>query len=188
MGDEIYRPAEDTFMLADAVDGVHGCYALEIGTGSGYIASILSKGFRLVVATDVSLEALIYAKESHPDSRNVEFVCCSNADPIAGISFDLIAINPPYLPSQRIEDVAVDGGEQGIEVAMAMLRSASRLLSSGGRVIMVTSSLAGYDLLLSSLHGIGLEGRVTARKRYGFEDLILLEIRHAAQPHRDHRA
>jgi release factor glutamine methyltransferase len=187
---DIYNPAEDTFMLASAVDGLHGDDALEIGTGSGYIASILSKGFKRVVATDINLEALIYAKSSNYSSGDVEFVCCNSADAISGISFDLIAVNPPYLPSERIEDATVDGGRYGIEVAMSMLKSASRLLRDDGRIIMVISSLARYDLLLSSLHGIGLEGRITARKRYGFEDLLLIEMRsikHATQQHQDHQ-
>lgn len=184
---DIYTPAEDTFMLADAVDGLHGDNALEIGTGSGYIASILSKGFKRVVATDISLEALIYVKSSNYGFGGVEFVCCNCADAISGISFDLIAVNPPYLPSERIDDATVDGGRYGIEVAMGMLKSASRLLKDDGRMIMVISSLARYDLLLSSLHGIGLEGRITAMKRYGFEDLLLIEIKHATQQHQGHQ-
>lgn len=188
--DSIYKPAEDTFMLADAIDGLHGYNALEIGTGSGYIAYVLSKGFERVVATDINLEALIYAKNRDDGIRDVEFVCCNSADAISNISFDLIAVNPPYLPSEHIEDAAVDGGMQGIEVAMSMIKSASRLLKDDGRMIIVISSLARYDLLLSSLHDIGLEGRITARKRYGFEDLILIEIRsikHATRQHQDHQ-
>jgi len=39
----IYKPAEDTFLLADVLSDARGDNALEIGTGSGYIASILAK-------------------------------------------------------------------------------------------------------------------------------------------------
>ncbi|MEM3121132.1 MAG: methyltransferase [Candidatus Nitrosocaldus sp.] len=187
--DGIYKPAEDTFMLADAVYGLQGNNALEIGTGSGYIAAILGKRFNRVVATDISLEALLYAK-NNSNSRNVEFVCCNCADAISS-KFDLIAINPPYLPSERIEDVTVDGGKKGIEVAMEMLKSTSGLLKEDeGRIVMIASSLAGYDELLSSLHNLGLYGNTVARKRYGFEDLILLEIRplkYATRQHQDHQ-
>lgn len=191
--DSIYKPAEDTFMLANAVDGLHGNNALEIGTGSGYIAAILSKGFNRVVATDISLEALLYAKtnsNSSSSNRNIEFVCCRNADAISSITFDLIAINPPYLPSEHIEDVAVDGGKKGIDVAMEMLKSVPILLKDDGKMVMIISSLASYDELLSSLHNLGLYGDVIARKRYGFEDLILIEIRpirYATQRHQDHQ-
>ncbi len=186
--DGIYKPADDTFMLADAVNALHGDNALEIGTGSGYIAAILANRFNTVVATDLRLEALLYAK-SNSSNRNVEFICCRNADAISNIIFDLIAINPPYLPSERIEDVTVDGGRKGIEVALEMLKSASRLLKDDGRIVMVVSSLAGYDELLSSLHSLGLYGYIISRKRYWFEDLILLEIRsrHATQRHQDHQ-
>ena len=35
-----YRPAEDTFFLADHIENEKGYAALDIGTGSGFLAKI----------------------------------------------------------------------------------------------------------------------------------------------------
>jgi len=50
---EPYPPSEDTFFLADYIKNEKGESALDIGTGSGYLASILEKSFSVVVGTDL---------------------------------------------------------------------------------------------------------------------------------------
>ena len=45
--------------------------------------------------------------------------------------FDLVAFNPPYVPSGKIEDVAVDGGAEGTEVALRFLEEALRVVEEG---------------------------------------------------------
>jgi len=46
---EPYPPSEDTFFLADYIKNEKGECALDIGTGSGYLAALLEKSFSLVV-------------------------------------------------------------------------------------------------------------------------------------------
>ena len=54
-----YEPAEDTFFLADIIQNEKGNSALEVGTGSGYLAEILKSNFDLVVATDIDFDSLV---------------------------------------------------------------------------------------------------------------------------------
>ncbi len=177
----IYKPAEDTFLLASILEGIRGYNALEICTGSGYIARILARNFKSVVATDVDARALLYAKDSSMD--NIHYICCNAAGAIVNIRFDLIAINPPYLPSDVINDVCVDGGKGGIEVARRMLKDAVRLLAYNGTIYMLISSLSDYTGLISFSRLLGLEATIVARKRYFFEDLLVIRFMHVTQPH-----
>ena len=54
-----YQPAEDTFFLADYLENEKGDTALDIGTGSGFLAKILSNSFSLVVGTDININSLM---------------------------------------------------------------------------------------------------------------------------------
>ena len=55
---EPYPPSEDTFFLADYIKNEKGESALDVGTGSGYLAALLEKSFSLVVGTDLGLSLI----------------------------------------------------------------------------------------------------------------------------------
>lgn len=167
--DEYYSPAEDTFFLADNVRDERGKAALEIGTGSGLVAKILSNNFEIVVATDINLKAL---KIAHQSVENC--VCCNAADALL-FDFDLIVCNLPYLPSEDISDPAIDGLKEGIEVPMKLIKSASKVLSQHGKLIYLTSSLADYSKLIKRTEQLGFSTKMLAKKRLFFEELIIVE-------------
>ena len=81
---EPYPPSEDTFFLADYIKNEKGECALEIGTGSGYLAALLEKSFSLVVATDLVFNVL----KKH-EYLTINNVCCNGADAI-NLQFDLV--------------------------------------------------------------------------------------------------
>ena len=169
---DYYRPSDDTFLLAECLQNVNGRSAMEIGTGSGYICELLRKHFETVVATDIDMNAIRLSKERVKDAT---FVCCDSCSAISKMKFDLIVMNPPYLPSEEIKDVAIDGGRNGIEVSMRMIRDSVRLLHSNGRILMVTSSLANYQLMIEELHDLGLSTSIIGRKKLDFEDIMILQ-------------
>ena len=136
---DYYRPSNDTFLLAECAQNFGGESALEIARGTGYISNLLKEKFRSVVATDIDHDAI------REVDKSILLVCCDSASAIANIMFDLILINHPYLPSQGIHDLAVDGGKDGIAVTLKMLEDAIRLLRHNGTILLVTSSLANYD-------------------------------------------
>ncbi len=175
---KIYKPSEDTFLLADTLSDAKGENALEIGTGSGYIADILARNFKRVVATDIDVKALLYAKSNCKNSNeNILYICCDAADAIVNIKFDLIAINPPYIPSYSIDDRSIDGGKGGIEVAMGMLKSAIRLIANDGAIYMVISSLADYNKLISFIKDLGFDVLIITKRAYWFEELLVIKIK-----------
>jgi methylase of polypeptide subunit release factors len=84
-------------------------------------------------------------------------------------------MNPPYLPSETIKDVAVDGGKNGIEISTKMARDSVRLLHKDGKLMMVVSSLANYGLMLERLHDLGLKTNIIGQRKLGFEEIMVLQ-------------
>jgi len=55
--------------------------------------------------------------------------------------FDVIIFNPPYLPSEKIKDIAIDGGKNGTEIIEKFLRGAKYHLNKNGKILLLCSSL-----------------------------------------------
>jgi release factor glutamine methyltransferase len=165
---DAYIPAEDTFFLAEHITGQKGHTALEIGTGSGYLARILEKNFAVVVSTDVDFGVF----RSHRDKS--QSVCCDGASAL-GVKFDLIVCNFPYLPSEEIKDLAVDGGPEGLVIPTRIIESASTCLKPGGKILCLTSSLAGYEKIMQVMDSKGLKTGILAKKKLFFEELFIIE-------------
>ncbi len=171
-GNGYYRPSDDTFLLAECLQNASGRFAMEIGTGSGYICRLLETHFATVVATDIDVNAIKHAKDTVHD---VTFVCCDSSSAISNIRFDLIVMNPPYLPSEEILDAAVDGGKEGIEVTVKMINDSMRLLHPNGRMVIVASSAANYMMLAESLRQMGLATSIIGKKKLAFEEIMVLQ-------------
>ena len=166
---DYYVPAEDSFFLADYIENKQGRSALDIGTGSGIIAKTLSKNFSLVVATDINIFAL---KKAHEVIDNC--ICCNAADALR-YSFDLIVCNLPYLPSDELRDLAVDGLHNGVDIPSMIIKSAIPRIISGGKLIFLTSSLADYDILIQLCKSLGFDASIVAKKKLFYEELVIVE-------------
>ncbi len=166
---ETYIPSEDTFFLAEHIANEKGRSALEIGTGSGYLAKILEKNFALVISTDIDFGSL---KSQENKTKNI--ICCDGAAAL-GAKFDLVVCNLPYLPSDQIIDKAVDGGPEGLQVPLRIIESASTCLRPEGKMLYLTSSLANYQRLMEKTKSLGFSVKVLAKKKLFFEELLIIE-------------
>ena len=165
-----YQPAEDTFFLADHIEDEKGKTALDIGTGTGFLAKILSGSFDLVIGTDLNFNSL---RQQAAPIRNR--ICCNAAD-VFSKKFDLIICNLPYLATDEIIDIATDGGTEGFEIPAQIIKSALPCLNKSGKFIFVTSSLSNYQKLIDMVNSEGFRARILARKKLFFEDLILVQV------------
>ena len=165
-----YQPAEDTFFLADHIEDEKGKTALDIGTGTGFLAKILSDSFDLVIGTDININSL---KQQAAPIRNR--ICCNAAD-VFSKKFDLIICNLPYLATDEIIDIATDGGTEGFEIPAQIIKSALPCLNKSGKFIFVTSSLSNYQKLIDMVNSEGFRARILARKKLFFEELILVQV------------
>ena len=166
---EPYPPSEDTFFLADHIKDESGESALDIGTGSGYLSSILEKSFSLVIGTDLLFNVL---RKQDYLTRNS--ICCNGAD-VINHKFDLIICNMPYLNTDEVSDIRTDGGRNGLEVPIKIIDSAKSRIKPGGKFIYVTSSLSDFKKLISYTKLEGFDVSVLAKKKLFFEELILVQ-------------
>lgn len=126
----------------------------DLGTGSGPIAISLAKSLPNWHghAADISYEALELAKRNLksivPDA-NVKFSLGDWWEPLKRWwgSFDLVLSNPPYIPSDLIEElepvvknheplIALDGGEDGMNASRKIILGSLNGLAKGGWLIL----------------------------------------------------
>lgn len=166
-----YLPAEDTFFVAENIQGEHGQTALDVGSGSGYLTRLLAENYSLAVGTDINADVL-----KNQTYKTGNLVCCHGSDAL-GPGFDLVVCNLPYLATDEILDVATDGGKGGFEVPKEILDSVCKNIKNTGKLIFVTSSLSDFQKLINYAQELGLDCRIIAKKKLFFEELILVEAR-----------
>lgn len=169
MKNEEYPPSEDTFFIVKNIENEKGNFALDIGSGSGYLTKLLSENFVFAVGTDINFKVL---KDQTYKTTNI--VCCSGSDALK-IKFDFIVCNLPYLATDEILDIATDGGAEGFEIPKKIFDSVINNIAENGKFVFVTSSLSNYQKLINYAQELGLQTRIVAKKRLFFEELILVE-------------
>jgi len=178
--EQVYQPAEDSHLLAEAArESVHADErALDVGTGSGYVATALIEAGADVVATDVNPLA---CQQAHEDGISV--VQANLTDPFRESVFDLVTFNPPYLPTPPEEAMndwmerALSGGENGREVIEPFLETVSRVLAPDGHVLLLVSTLTDVDAVEKLATEAGFSTREVADESHPFERLVVLELR-----------
>jgi release factor glutamine methyltransferase len=141
----VYRPAEDSMLLARHVERLVYGSVLDMGTGRGIqaVTSASKPGVERVVAVDVNPNAIAEAKrraaEAGVDGK-VKFMVSDLFENVEG-RFDWIIFNPPYLPSEGEADELSWAG--GGEIVGRFLSEAAEHLKEGGAVLLVYSSLTG---------------------------------------------
>ncbi|MFC6824731.1 HemK2/MTQ2 family protein methyltransferase [Halopelagius fulvigenes] len=190
METDVYQPAEDSGLLAEAVVERGRGRFLEVGTGSGWVAeqaATEAADVASVVATDVNPHACRSARErgraAAPEGNGgIEVVRANLLDPFADDSFDTVAFNPPYLPTDPDNkwsdwmERALSGGETGRELIDPFVDDVGRVLAPGGVVLLLVSSLTGYDEVVERAERRGFDHDVVVRESYPFETLSVLAL------------
>jgi release factor glutamine methyltransferase len=178
----VYKPADDTFLLLENLQVKMRDRVLEIGTGTGIIAIKASMKSRMVVATDINPYAIECATKNiiANKSFNIELRQGNLFEPVKGEKFDLILFNTPYLPTddeEKINDelnAAWDGGVDGRLLIDQFIEGLPHYLKQGGRAQMVQSTLSDLNMTLKKLEEMGFQVSVTARKKGFFEEILVI--------------
>jgi len=117
--------------------------ALDLCSGSGVGAFVLSRSAVRVVAADITERAAHFARVNRLLNRceNVEIVQGDLYDAVAGQLFDRIVAHPPYVPSLTEPLVWRDGGETGEAVLHRIVQGLPTHLLPGGTFYAVTLGL-----------------------------------------------
>jgi len=172
-----YEPREDTFLLLEALAEIslEGLTVLEIGTGSGILATYCARRGAEVTASDIDADAIrvlrLVSVRLGTQLKLVVSDLLSNIDD----RFDLVLFNPPYLPSDRIGDPAVDGGSGGISIINRFLNQLPQHLVENGFALLLVSSLNKPEHL-TGLHP-GLSFEMICQRSLFFERLYVLKVR-----------
>ncbi len=177
----VYRPSDDSFLLARNIPVKKDDRVLDMGTGCGIQGITASKRGGIVTASDISEEALkCTRKNSELNSVDITFVKSDLFENIEG-KFDLIMFNPPYLPTEPGNaggecERALDGGEKGKEVTLMFLEDLKNHLSHDGRGLLVTSTLSIPENPGDIFAKYGLTYKIIDEKPLFFEKLYIYMI------------
>jgi release factor glutamine methyltransferase len=186
----VYQPAEDSALLARAAVDAVGTddRVLEVGTGSGWVAArVASEPGTDVVASDLNPHACREARErartlEADGERGFAVVAADLVSPFRADTFDVVLFNPPYLPTDPDNawddwmERALSGGKSGRDVIEPFLDGVGRVLAPGGRVLLLVSSLTGYETVLDYAHERGFSTEKAVEESYPFETLTVVSM------------
>ena len=180
--DNVYIPAEDSYLLADNLEIKQGQSVLEIGTGSGIVAMYASRLTDNITVTDINFDACELARKNFEDNgiENIEILFGNLFEPVKNRKFDVILFNTPYLPTENDEvlddnlNYAFDGGFDGRKVIDLFLNEVKNYLNDGGIVQLIQSSLCDNDKTLDILDKQGFVAEIAVSEHFFFEDVVLI--------------
>jgi len=203
--EDVYEPAEDTFLLAECavsefektaadshISSASSAFSLEVGAGSGFVSAFLQSVFPSLnaVAVDINPNAVLCSgmngvRVFESDMFQIFEVSASASfdsnvlKPQNG--FDLILFNPPYLPTADDEKIdsmlnyAFDGGISGRDSIDRFLAEVGIYLSENGFFLLLISSITGLEEVKDEMMKNGFSAEIIGRKKCSFEELMVLK-------------
>jgi len=166
-----YLSSDDSALLRGVLTRYSGEACLEIGSGNGGGLIALTNSFRLTVGTDLQRPSDVGGI-----GDNANFVLADAASCFREGSFDLVAFNPPYLPSEGITDRTVDGGSGGEAITLRFLSDAMRVSKPRGKLLVLLSSENPLEPIELTCREKGFSMRLLTSKRLFYETLSVYEI------------
>ena len=124
--------------------------ALDLCTGSGCLAILLAHAYPAadIDAVDISTDALTVAQRNVADYGLGDRINLVRSDMFSNLpenTYDLIISNPPYVTAVAMEDLppeyrhepelALAGGEDGLDAVRTIVQTAPRFLNPGGTLV-----------------------------------------------------
>ncbi|WP_367820855.1 HemK2/MTQ2 family protein methyltransferase [Streptomyces sp. LMG1-1-1.1] len=169
----VYAPQGDTGLLMEQLRREElgpGVRSLDLCTGTGVLAVVAALRGARATAVDVSLAAVASARlNALLHGCRIRALRGDLDVPVRHERFDLITVNPPYVPSEDAEAPSGgprrswDAGPDGRLLLDRVCARVPRLLTRSGVLLLVQSSLSGIAGTLDALGRGGLRARVVER-------------------------
>ncbi|RJS83116.1 methyltransferase domain-containing protein [Candidatus Bathyarchaeota archaeon] len=188
---QVYEPAEDSFLLADNLRLTPCSKVLDLGSGCGIIAVKAAELGCEVVAVDINPYAVYCVKKNAELLGLRDRIEVLRTDLFAsfrlGRVFDVVIFNPPYLPTSDFKlggwlEKAWDGGKSGREVIARFVDEVGDYLKDGGEVFMVQSSLSKVEETLKQFREKGFKPKILVKIDFDFETLFLINAKKNLKP------
>jgi release factor glutamine methyltransferase len=181
--ENVYEPAEDTFLFIENLDVPKGAQVLDVGTGCGILGILAAKRASSVLAVDLNPAAINCARENARLNNLQNKIFFVRGDLLTSLAketrFDLILFNAPYLPVEEGPgaywlDLAWNGGVNGRQVIDRFIKMAPEHLNKRGQIFLMQSTLAGVDETIRNFESHNLSAGVVAKRNLPFFETLLL--------------
>lgn len=200
--EHVYEPAEDTFLVLDALEADGEWLAerrptvcLEVGSGSGCISTFLGKVLGasscVYFTTDVNARAAdCTLRTGNHNGVGLNAVVCDLTTVFTARlrhQVDVLLFNPPYVPTppEEMHSTGIEaswaGGVDGREVLDRLLPHVRSLLSARGVFYLVAVKENDPEGIIDELGKFGLEGKTVYQRKAGREFLSILRFVVAAR-------
>lgn len=194
VSDNVYEPAEDTFLLLDCLETLPPSLpphpiVCEVGAGSGVVTTFLKMHLykdAFFLATDLNPEACTTTKQTC--QSNCGESCETLQMPLAANlrgCIDFLIFNPPYVPAESVPqpgendwlDLALLGGEDGMVVTWKLLDDLPRVLQPHGVafILFCARNKPNEVRRVMELRGWGVREVMT--RKAGWEVLTVFEFK-----------
>ncbi|TKY87393.1 hypothetical protein EX895_004070 [Sporisorium graminicola] len=198
---KVYEPAEDTFILLDALEleadslaSLSSPLCVEIGSGSGMVTSFLSQILGPTSAAYLAIDlnphanacTLATGRANNVHIEAVRSSLVSGLRPRLDGRVDVLLFNPPYVPTEEEEEMMAQnkagiegswaGGETGTRLVDELIDGGiiKDVLASSGRLYLVAIKQNDPARLVRRLTEQGLESEVVLARRAGGEHLHII--------------
>jgi release factor glutamine methyltransferase len=181
--ENVYEPAEDSFLFAENLKVHEAETVLDVGTGCGILGIIAAEKADAVVAVDVNPYAVRCARENarlNKVQNRIYYVQGDLFTPLSeSFKFDVILFNSPYLPVDDDETASWigrtwAGGASGRQVIDRFIAEAPNHLKQTGRAFLMQSTLADVDETVRRFACYRMNARVVAEQALPFFETIKL--------------
>ena len=183
---DVLIPRPETETLVQAILDLAPARWADVGTGSGAIAAAVSleRPDCRAVAVDCSQAALGVARANLKRLDVLDRVELCEGDGVAPLEglFDVIASNPPYIPSAELESLppevrsepaeALDGGPDGMRVIAALVRDAPAKLEAPGHLVLEVGAGQAREVE-QRLQGAGASAVEVRKDLAGIERVVI---------------
>ena len=189
--EDVYEPAEDSFLFADNMKVNEGDIVIDVGTGCGILGIIAAEKAARVIAIDINPHAVRCARRNAVLNHVDDKIFCIRGDLFTAIKnhakFDLILFNAPYLPSKDAEETswlesAWSGGPSGRRIIDRFVHDAPNYLKPEGRLLLLQSTLSNISYTLEKLEGEDMRTTVAAERALPLFETIKLMRAEFANP------